>query len=93
MSEIFNKPTITETEYRLALDETRHPQYVYGFTDAMKKLGGEIIPDPEPTNTERLEQLVRESGFKVSDFLGYATYGSFAKYLNDHGVTASEDNA
>lgn len=87
------KPQITESQYKLALDEDRDPQYVYGFTNAMRLFGGEVTPDPEPTNTERLEQLVRESGFKVSDFLGYATYDSFAKYLNDHGVTASEDNA
>ena len=47
------KPTITESEYRLALDEDRDPQYVYGFIAAMRLFGGEVIPDPEPTSKEK----------------------------------------
>ena len=77
------KPQITESQYKLALDEDRHPQYVYGFTAAMHLLGGEVIPDPEPTNKERLAQLIgggHESNKHYADGL--------AEYLDDMGVTA-----
>ena len=77
------KPTITESQYKLALDEDRHPQYVYGFTAAMHLFGGEVIPDPEPTNKERLAQLIgggHESNKHYADGL--------AEYLDDMGVTA-----
>lgn len=42
----------------------------------------------EPTNTERLEQLIRESDFKVSGYFGFHSIGVFAEYLDEHGVTA-----
>ena len=77
------KPTITESQYKLALDEDRGPQYVHGFTGAMHLLGGEVIPDPEPTNKERLAQLIgggHESNKHYADGL--------AEYLDDMGVTA-----
>ena len=77
------KPQITESQYKLALDEDRDPQYVHGFTDAMHLLGGEVIPDPEPTNKERLAQLIgggHESNKHYADGL--------AEYLDDMGVTA-----
>ena len=47
-----------------------------------------IIPDPEPTNTDRLEQLIRESGLTISDngIEGYAA--ELATSLNEDGVTA-----
>ena len=77
------KPTITETEYRLALDETRHPQYVSGFTDAMEKLGGEIIPDPEPTDEELLAGIIRN----IDDWQSITSPELLAKYLNTAGVT------
>ena len=77
------KPTLTESQYKLALDEDRDPQYVHGFTDAMHLLGAEVIPDPEPTNKERLAQLIgggHESNKHYADGL--------AEYLDDMGVTA-----
>jgi hypothetical protein len=47
-----------------------------------------VTPPNVKGNTEKLEQLIRESDFKVSGFLGHPAFSSFAKYLNDHGVTA-----
>ena len=86
------KPTITEGQYKLALDEERDPQYVYGFTDAMRLFGGEVIPDPEPTNTDKLEELIISA---PGNFEGVETVlkrpanvRAWAEYLNDHGVTA-----
>ena len=47
-----------------------------------------IIPDPEPTNTDRLERLIRESGLTISDngIEGYAA--ELAASLDEDGVTA-----
>ena len=85
-------PTITESQYKLALDEDRGPQYVYGFTDAMHLFGGEVIPDPEPTNTDRLEELIISA---PGNFEGVqailkrpANVRAWAKYLDRNGVTA-----
>ena len=86
------KPQITESQYKLALDEDRHPQYVYGFTAAMHLFGGEVIPDPEPTNTDRLEELIISARV---DFEGVETVlkrpanaRAWAEYLDEQGVTA-----
>ena len=86
------KPQITESQYRLALDEDRDPQYVYGFADAMHLFGGEVIHDPEPTNTDRLEELIISARV---NFEGVETVlkrpanaRAWAEYLDEQGVTA-----
>ena len=81
------KPTITESQYRLALDEDRDPQYVYGFADAMHLFGGEVIPDPEPTNREKWVTFLR----KVNP--DSIMIGDYAEAIVAAGVTAPEDNA
>ncbi|WP_181272804.1 hypothetical protein [Brevibacterium oceani] len=51
------KPTITESELeeiRTGWGKIAAQAWLRGFT----KAGGEIIPDPEPTNAEKLEQLL-----------------------------------
>ena len=82
------KPTITESEYKLALDETRDPQYVYGFTDAMHLFGGEVIPDTEPTNEELLAGIIRN----IDDWQSITSPELLAKYLNTAGVTPPKEN-
>ena len=82
------KPTITESEYRLALDETRHPQYVAGFTDAMRLFGGEVIPGPEPTDEELLAGIIRN----IDDWQSITSPELLAKYLNTAGVTPPKEN-
>ena len=76
------KPTLTESQYKLALDEDRDPQYVHGFTDAMHLFGGEVIPDPEPTNTDRIEEILKEVWTPAQ------SARTFAEYLDEQGVTA-----
>ena len=81
------KPTITESQYRLALDEDRDPQYVYGFTAAMRLFGGEVIPDPEPTNKEKWVTFLRKvnpDSIMIDDY---------AEAIVAAGVTPPEDNA
>ena len=80
------KPTITESRLRelTELDRTRR----LSVRGVLQAYGVEVIPDPEPTNTERLEQLIRESGLTISDngIEGYAA--ELAASLNEDGVTA-----
>lgn len=48
--------TITESEY----DRQTDPQsndFVVGFDRAMALFGNGVVPDPEPTNAEKLEML------------------------------------
>lgn len=81
------KPTITESQYKLALDEDRDPQYVYGFTAAMRLFGGEVIPDPEPTNKEKWVTFLRKvnpDSIMIDDY---------AEAIVAAGVTPPEDNA
>ena len=73
------KPTITARELR----NVNGVGYVSGFIDGFLRSGGEIIPDQEPTNKERLAQLIgggHESNKHYADGL--------AEYLDDMGVTA-----
>ena len=82
------KPQITESQYRLALDEERDPQYVHGFTDAMHLLGGEVIPDPEPSDEELLAGIIRN----IDDWQAITSPELLAKYLNTAGVTPPKEN-
>ena len=82
------KPQITESQYKLALDEERDPQYVHGFTDAMHLLGVEVIPDPEPTDEELLAGIIRS----IDDWQSITSPELLAKYLNTAGVTPPKEN-
>ena len=80
---VTTKPTITRKSYDEAVEFLGGERDKYAFDNAFRVLGIEI-PDPEPTNTERLEQL-------LSSYEGYgmeSTFGKLAAHLNDHGVTA-----
>lgn len=88
---VLTKPTITESQCRDLYRESQRGPAFFGLE--LVNVGIEIIPDPEPTNTERLEQLIRESGLTISNngIEGYAA--ELAASLNEDGVTAPEDNA
>ena len=74
------KSIVTESEFydawnsRLSYRETLTE--VFGIT---------VIPDPEPTNTDNLTELMKEIDQAIG--LGVAPR-TVAKYLNDNGVTA-----
>ena len=82
------KPQITESQYKLALYEDCHPQYVYGLTAAMHLFGGEVIPDPEPTDEELLAGIIRN----IDDWQSITSPELLAKYLNTAGVTPPKEN-
>ena len=82
---VSTKPTITESQYKLALDEDRDPQYVHGFTYAMHLLGGEVIPDPEPTNAEKIIDLMGKAPANLNR-------RDLAAWLDKAGVTAPKED-
>ena len=82
------KPTITESQmvkvYGAAVEEMAVFQY------ALESVGIEVIPDPEPTNTDILAKLLGEvatdAGVNLNPRL-------FAEQLDNAGVTVrKEDN-
>lgn len=81
------KPTITRSDYTLALND-RHSQYVFGFTDAMKKLDVEVVPDQEPTDEELLAGIIRN----IDDWQSITSPELLAKYLNTAGVTPPKED-
>ena len=79
------KPTITARELR----NVNGVGYVSGFIDGFLRSGGEIIPDPEPTDEELLAGIIRN----IDDWQSITSPELLAKYLNTAGVTApKEDN-
>ena len=84
MSEIFNKPTITESRYRFMVEGMGF-DFKAGFNDALGELGIEVIPDPEPTNTDRLEEILKEVWTPAQ------SARTFAEYLDEQGVTAPNE--
>ena len=58
----------------------------------IERAGIANVPDPEPTNTERLEQLIRESGLTISDNGIEGCAAELAASLNEDGVTAPKED-
>ena len=82
------KPTITESEYARSL-AGMNEDYAAGYIDAVNALGGEVIPDPEPTDEELLAGIIRG----IDDWQSITSPELLAKYLNTAGVTPpKEDN-
>src|SRR5699024_6382872 len=86
------KPTLTDSEVGELVPINLPEEYLTGFIDGFEEAGGTIIPDPEPTNTDRLEKLIISA---PGNFEGVeailkrpANVRAWAVYLNDHGVTA-----
>lgn len=81
------KPTITKSQRAKVHAAWGIPEsgaWLRGFYYA----GGRVIPDPEPTNTEKLESLLSTyTGFGLD-----STFGKLAEYLNDNGVTAPKED-
>ena len=80
---VHTKPTLTESRIKKMVGDYAVDEFAAGFAGGFRYAGGEVIPDPEPTNKERLAQLIgggHESNKHYADGL--------AEYLDDMGVTA-----
>ena len=82
------KPTLTESEFediKTGWGKIASRAWLQGFARA----GGEIIPDPEPTDEELLAGIIRN----IDDWQSITSPELLAKYLNTAGVTPpKEDN-
>ena len=78
--------TITEGEFDELVDALHQnwatPEYFSGvLSDALIDLGIKVIPDPEPTNAEKLNKLICQA-------TGSASASLLAGYLDEAGVRA-----
>lgn len=74
------KPTITQSRFDGEFD----PQWRWNVVEIqqkLEKLGIEIIPDPEPTNADRLRELHQAWINECGDL-------TLSEYFDKHGVTA-----
>ena len=74
------KPTITSRRYQILM-RYENAHYQGGFNDALAEFGIEIVDGPEPTNTDRLKQLIK-------DYDECDSYISLPEFLDQFGVTA-----
>ena len=74
------KPQITETEYSDYVDDLGLGELT--LEEILADLGIEIIPDPEPTNTDRLEEILEEVWTPIE------SARTFAEWLDSKGITA-----
>ena len=76
--------TITESDYR-ELTDSCSVNYQVGFSDGFFLAGGRIVPDPEPTNAERIEAILNSASPEASRKL-------LALFLDLQGVKAPGGN-
>ena len=85
------RPTITESELRETImggsgfaDAIRD-----GVTASLSRLGIEVVPDPVPSNAERLAKMLRQAWDRTTPFESpTAQAEGLAVWLDDRGVTA-----
>ena len=78
--------TITESRYR-ALTDSDPEEYRSGFSDGFFFAGGCIVPDPEPTNAEKLAKEILAS-FNKCEFDFESSFEQLAKALDARGIKA-----
>ena len=49
------KPVLTESEVKKMVGNYEVDDFAAGFAGGFRYAGGEVIPDPEPTNTDKLD--------------------------------------
>ena len=81
------KPQMTESEYERVLAGVNE-DYATGYIDAVNTFGIEVIPDPEPTNTELLAGIIRN----IDDWQSITSPELLAKYLNTAGATVNKED-
>lgn len=88
MSEIFNKPTITESE-TIREEEAHGTNFWLGFRKGFERAGGQIIPDPPPTNLEKLLRIIGR--FEVFDADGREAAHQIAQILDNNNVIVKDN--
>ena len=82
------KPTLTESSIKKMVGDYAVDEFAAGFAGGFRYAGGEIIPDPEPTDEELLAGIIRN----IDDWQSITSPELLAKYLNTAGVTVNKEN-
>ena len=82
------KPVLTESEVKKMVGNYEVDDFAAGFAGGFRYAGGEIIPDPEPTDEELLAGIIRG----IDDWQSITSPELLAKYLNTAGVTPPKEN-
>ena len=77
------KPVLTESEVKKMVGNYEVDDFAAGFAGGFRYAGGEVIPDPEPTDEELLAGIIRN----IDDWQSITSPELLAKYLNTAGVT------
>ena len=86
---VSTKPVLTESEVKKMVGNYEVDDFAAGFAGGFRYAGGEVIPDPEPTDEELLAGIIRN----IDDWQSITSPELLAKYLNTAGVTPpKEDN-
>ena len=82
------KPTLTESSIKKMVGDYAVDEFAAGFAGGFRYAGGEITPDPEPTDEELLAGIIRG----IDDWQSITSPELLAKYLNTAGVTPPKEN-
>ena len=82
------KPTITESE-TIREEEAHGTNFWLGFRKGFERAGGQIIPDPPPTNLEKLLRII--GGFEVFDAEGREAAHQIAQILDNNNVIVKDN--
>lgn len=83
--------TITESRYR-AFTDSASEEYQAGFSDGFFFADGLVIPDPEPTNAELIDELLAEFAHLNASCGGEQGDHDLAEFLDARGVRVSSDD-
>ncbi|MCT2357062.1 hypothetical protein M3G54_01620 [Brevibacterium casei] len=78
------KPTITESEIAKAFG----PEYVAWARLCLARIGVTVVPDPEPTNAEKLAEAITNAAHGVGIGSTTANIKAIAEHLDRLGVKA-----
>ena len=82
--------TITEQQLIQLWQVTVEGRNIDDFAQELKDNGITVVPDPEPTNAEKIEALINESEFRPIGYHGVTAASALAHELDKAGVKAPE---
>lgn len=79
--------TTTESNLIKAVGDPAHDDLAAGFFAGFRHGGGQITPEPKPTNAEKLEKIVWDSDGPIGS-ISLDRASRLAAWLDEHGVKA-----
>lgn len=82
---VSSRPTLTQSTVKKMVGGYRVDKFAAGFAAGFGRAGGFIIPDPYPTDADRLEKLIDEWREEIDPGV------TLAEWLVEYGVTAPRE--